>query len=392
MEVMIYRQGSLLQPQYLFLHPKICMFTCPSHFVYVRVAQRFDSDGDDGPWSSFSIQAGTPAQTYRVFVSTAISALWLILPMGCPANVATCPGERGNLYNTSASSTWREEGNRTLLIGEHLNINAAGTFGNDTVGLGIGGPVLQNQVVAGIATGQFWLGMLGINPKATNYTPTDPGQPSFMTTLRQQNLIPSIAYGYTAGNQYSELRTLTSPCFMLNHLVGLKTVLGSLTLGGYDSARFTPNDITFPLAPNESRDLVVGIQTIKSTDLNGKSHDLLNSGVSAHVDSSIAEICLPAEACALFEQAFGLVYDPVNMLYPVNSTWETTLKALNPNITFTLGNTVTGGPSVSITLPYAAFDLQATWPKYPNSTRYFPLQRATDPSSSTLGRTFLQEA
>jgi len=179
---------------------------------------------------------------------------------------------------------------------------------------------------------------------------------------------------------------------MLNHFIGLKTVLGSLTLGGYDSARFTPNDITFPLAPNDSRDLIVGIQSIKSTDLNGNSHDLLNSGILAHVDSSIAEICLPAEACALFEQAFGLVYDPVNMLYPVNSTWETTLKALNPNITFTLGNTVSGGPSVSITFPYAAFDLQATWPKYPNSTRYFPLQRATDPSGYTLGRTFLQEA
>lgn len=168
--------------------------------------------------------------------------------------------------------------------------------------------------------------------------------------------------------------------------------MGSLTLGGYDSARFAPNDITFPLAANNAKDLVVGIQAIKSTDSNGKSLDLLTSGILAHVDSSYAEIWLPVESCALFEQAFGLVYDPVSMLYPVNSTWETTLKALNPNVTFTLGNAASGGPTVSITLPYAAFDLQATWPKYPNGTSYFPLQRTTNPANYTLGRTFLQEA
>ncbi|MCJ1244640.1 hypothetical protein MMC30_001839 [Trapelia coarctata] len=347
--------------------------TRDSRAISVPSSQFFD--GDDGPWSSFSIQAGTPPQPFRVFVSTSISATWLILPVGCSAGALTCPSERGNVYNVTASTTWREQGNHILLIGEDLIPTAAGTFGNDTVGIGNGGPTLSDQVVAGIATGQFWLGMFGLNPKATNYTPTDPGQPSFMTTLRQQNLIPSLSYGYTAGNQYR-----------------LKTVLGSLTLGGYDSARFAPNDITFPLAANNTADLIVGIQAIKSTDSNGKSHDLLSSGILAHVDSSVADIWLPAESCALFEQAFGLVYDSVNMLYPVNSTWEATLKALNPNVTFTLGNGASGGPTVSITLPYAAFDLQATWPKYPNGTRYFPLQRATNPANYTLGRTFLQEA
>ena len=150
---------------------------------------------------------GTPAQTYRVFVSTSISATWLILPVGCVPSSLSCPSERGTLYNVTASSTWREQGNHILSLGEDLITTAAGTFGTDTVGIGNGGPVLPNQVVAGIATGQFWLGMLGVNPKATNYTPTDPGQPSLMTTLRQQNFIPSLSYGYTAGNQYSELRT-----------------------------------------------------------------------------------------------------------------------------------------------------------------------------------------
>lgn len=187
----------------------------------VRFAQGFDSDGDDGPWSSFFIQAGTPLQTFRVFVSTSISATWLVLPAGCGPGAITCPSERGALYNVTASSTWREQGNHYLFIGKDIIPTAAGTFGNDNVGIGNGGgPVLPNQVVAGIADGQFWLGMFGVNPTATNYTPTDPGQPSFMTTLRQQNLIPSLSYGYTAGNQYSESPTVILPWFMLNHLQG----------------------------------------------------------------------------------------------------------------------------------------------------------------------------
>ena len=174
----------------------------------------------------------------------------------------------------------------------------------------------------------------------------------------------------------------------------MKTVLGSLTLGGYDSARFEPNDLSFDFAPDDSRDLVVGIQGISYTDETQNTHDLLNSspGILAYVDSTIAEIWLPASACAAFEDAFGLVYDPVNKLYPVNSTWHAHMQILNPNVTFTLGNTVSGGPTIDIILPYAAFDLQASWPKYPSSTLYFPLQPAANETQYTLGRTFLQEA
>ncbi|MCJ1437725.1 hypothetical protein MMC27_007112 [Xylographa pallens] len=351
--------------------------TAPSA-VSVPPTEAFD--GNDGPWSSFYIQVGTPAQSLRVLVSTAISATWVIISAGCPASVTTCPSGRGGIYTANTSSTWENQGDYELYVEENLDIVGAGIFGNDTISLaapGSGGPTLQNQIVGGIAAQQFWLGMFGVNPKPTNFTNFTTEQTSYMTNLKEQDIIPSISFGYTAGNQYR-----------------LKTVLGSLTLGGYDSARFAPNDLSFTFAPDDSRDLVVGIQTITYVDESQNTRDLLNSssGLLAYVDSTIPEIWLPESACAAFEDAFGLVYDPVNGLYPINSTWHSTLQSRNPNVTFTIGNEASGGATVDIILPYAAFDLQASWPKYPNNTLYFPLQRAANETQITLGRTFLQEA
>lgn len=79
-----------------------------------------------------------------------------------------------------------------------------------------------------------------------------------MTALKNQSLIPSVSFGYTAGAPYR-----------------LKKVLGSLTLGGYDQSRFTPNNMTFSFAPDTDRNIVVGIQLIISTDQDGTKQDLL---------------------------------------------------------------------------------------------------------------------
>jgi hypothetical protein len=102
-------------------------------------------------------------------------------------------------------------------------------------------------------------------------------------------------------------------------------------------------------------------------------------------------IWLPVEACALFEDVFGLTYDNETELYLVNDTQHTNILSQNPSITFTLGN-LTAGVDVNITLPYAAFDLSVSYPIVANSTRYFPLKRAANATQYTLGRTFLQEA
>ena len=44
-------------------------------------------------------------------------------------------------------------------------------------------------------------------------------------------------------------------------------------------------------------------------------------------------------------------------------------------------------------MPYAAFDLEVSYPIYRNGTKnYFPIRRATNMSKYALGRAFLQEA
>ena len=98
------------------------------------------------------------------------------------------------------------------------------------------------------------------------------------------------------------------------------------------------------------------------------------------------------KSCQAFEQAFGLSWDKKAGMYWVNDTLHDNLLATNPNFTFTLGNSKTGGPTVDISFPYASFDLEAKHPLAPNTTRYFPIQPAVNDTQYTLGRTFLQEA
>ncbi len=173
---------------------------------------------------------------------------------------------------------------------------------------------------------------------------------------------------------------------------GLKQVLGSAILGGYDRSRFVPNGLSFSFAPDISRDLVVGLQSIKSVDNNGRITSLLPSGILTFVDSTIPYIWLPLEACSAFEKEFGLTWDSNSELYLVNDSLHNALAARKLNFTFQLGNLATGGPNVNITLPYASFALTASPPLVSNTTKYFPLKRAANNTQYTLGRAFLQEA
>ena len=67
--------------------------------------------------------------------------------------------------------------------------------------------------------------------------------------------------------------------------------------------------------------------------------------------------------------------------------------ARNMNITFTIGDTVSGGPTVDITLPYSSFNLTATVnPATGETMPYFPLRPASNSSQIILGRAFFQEA
>lgn len=166
------------------------------------------SEGNDGPWSTFTLQVGTPAQNVRVLASTAGSSTWVVLPEGCTANdPSNCPDLRGGQFITNASSTYEFDNFYELALEANLGNTASGAYGFDRVGLdwqGSGGPILDHQVVAGIATQDFYLGLFGLTPRPTNFTDFNDPQPSFMQSLQNRSLIPSLSWSYTAGARYSE--------------------------------------------------------------------------------------------------------------------------------------------------------------------------------------------
>lgn len=285
------------------------------------------------------------------------------------------------LFDPKSSTTWAADGTHQLDIVSAGAGPIQALFGNDTLGLGLqgtGGPVLPSQFIATYTADEPYFGYLGLNPAATNLSVTDQGHPSLLTSMKQQSLIPSLSFGYTAGAQYR-----------------LRQVLGSLTLGGYDKSLFTPSSLDIDFTGDDlAMALQVNVQAIASKDQQGKTNALLPTPTIARVDSTEPMIWLPTAACEAFEKAFGLTFDPKTGLYLVDDDLHASLEQLNASITFTLANKLSGGHTSDIILPYNSFDLHLT-PPYPGieqSQRYFPLRRSANDSQNTLGRTFLQES
>ena len=170
-----------------------------------------------------------------------------------------------------------------------------------------------------------------------------------------------------------------------------------MTLGGYDASRYISNNVSFVFSPDNERDLVVGLAGLTANTATQSDINLIPAGtdkVTLLIDTTVAELWLPLAICEAFEEAFGLTYDSTTKLYLVDDLLHQTLLAQNPSVTFSLRQAHTADETVQITLPYAAFDLEAQ-PPYRGlneSTRYFPLRRGDNERQWALGRTFLQEA
>jgi hypothetical protein len=199
---------------------------------------------------------------------------------------------------------------------------------------------------------------------------------------------------------------------MLTSYTGLKHVPASLTLGGYDANRFQPHDISFALS-NSKNPVVVALKEIKvsakpipganlAPGWPGDSFSLLNPSDAALyiIDSSTPYLWLPASVCIQFEKALGIVYDEGVQLYTFGNNLLQHQNLLNWNLTFSfvIADEVGSSKMVSLSLPYAAFDLQLSYP-FPglNATQssppknYFPLRKAANETQFTIGRCFLQE-
>ncbi|KAL9127673.1 MAG: hypothetical protein Q9217_003500 [Psora testacea] len=338
--------------------------------------------GNDGAWSTLSINVGNPPQALQVLASTQQPATWAVAPAGCQSSDASnCTEARGGAFDATKSSTWFKK--EVYQLNEAVNLGYGGdavngTYGFDTLELrGTSGATnvsVEHQVVAGITTNKFYLGSLGLAPQVINFSSPADSSPSFLGSLKDKGMIPSLSFGYTAGASYRD-----------------DGVNASLTLGGYDASRFIPNDVNFQFAPTQMQQLTIGLQSITYSDSKGEK-PLLSEGILALVDSTVPYLWLPQTACEVFESVFGLSWDPIRNLYLINDTAHDTLMEANPSVIFELANSLSGGPSVNISFPYASFDLNASYPITKTQTRYFPLQRAADGDSHTLGRTFFQEA
>jgi len=62
------------------------------------------------------------------------------------------------------------------------------------------------MTVVNMADYNWWFGLFGTKPLPTNFTDLNDPQPSYMQQLYNKNMTPSLAYSYTAGNQYRKFR------------------------------------------------------------------------------------------------------------------------------------------------------------------------------------------
>ena len=359
--------------------------------------------GNDGPWSTFMLGYGTPAQFVHSLVSTSITQPYVVLDQGCTSlDPSDCAQARGVIFSPNSSSTWQNLGDYTLAFEQNLGIYENGQFGMDTVSLGLpgsGAPTMDHQIVTGIATKSFFVGSWGIRPAPTNLTNFNDPVPSLVQNLKDGGKISSLSWAYTAGAYYQSQSELDKTCAnrvdQTNTRAVSKAGEASLTIGGYDTSRFQDNNVTFDFSTDTARDIELAIHAIVTAD---GSNSLLSEPILTFIDSAVSHIWLPIDSCEAFQRTFNLTYDQNLELYLVNDTVHQTLIAQNATISFTLGNDITLSSSdslVTIDMPYSAFDLQLT-PDYPNNTNnatyYFPIRQAANASQYTLGRTFLQEA
>jgi hypothetical protein len=312
-----------------------------------------------------------------------------VISEGCASvnpTLVNCVNERGYIFQSNLSTSWSTQGLQNGIDGAIFSLDTYeegflsrvgnGSYGYDTINLGLPGsrlPTLTKQVIAGIWTNDFFIGSLGLSPIPFNFTNLNDPQPSMLGTLRNQSLIPSSSWAYTAGAHYKN-----PPAF------------GSLTLGGFDTTRFRRNNLTIAFGADSSRDLLISLQSIKYDTVG--SSPLLAKSIDVFIDSLVSEIWLPVDVCEAFAERFNLTWNAQGELYLVESTAHAALLAQNPTFTFTIGQAGGGGETVDIVLPYSAFDLSLTAPIVGDTTQYFPLKQAQNSSQYTLGRTFLQEA
>ena len=184
-------------------------------------------------------------------------------------------------------------------------------------------------------------------------------------------------------------------------------------LGGYDTNRFVPHNVSFALDPYQNPVNAINRITVSGSP---ESNTNVSKGWTGHnslellglsdadlytIDSSTPYLWLPNGPCTKFEQALGLEYDEDVQLYTfgANASQHDVLTNANLTFEFTLADLPGSSKEITISLPYKAFDMQLTYPyRGLNATasspakNYFPLRKSANSTQLTIGRVLLQES
>jgi hypothetical protein len=137
--------------------------------------------------------------------------------------------------------------------------------------------------------------------------------------------------------------------------------------------------------------VIVGVQSI-TAKLRGGSITVLNPGVLAVLDTAVPEVWLPHNVCDQIASVLNLTYHNDTERYTLTDAAHNALQSLNGSLEFRIGRDIHVDPAITVNIPYKAFDLQASYPIFNTTTRYFPLRKTTNKTGYALGRVFLQEA
>ena len=275
---------------------------------------------------------------------------------------------------------WLPGQDLTILYNGRRMIDVNASFGNASVEIGGNSENnLDGQIIQGYEDNQHFLGTFGLYDGVADVPGHKNGSQGFLQSLYNHDIIPSRSWSYTAGTFNRE-----------------PPVFGSMILGGYDQLRFDQSKTFASTITGQvnGSDLLVQIANI-TTDSPTSNKSLLQSPITAYLDTNTPYLWLPVQTCHLFEAAFGLVYNSSGNRYSVNGSLHDSLLALKANVTFRLMETVTNTSkqaTVDIVMPYSSFDLEDKGTESVDNIRYFPLMRAESELQYTLGRAFFQDA
>ena len=172
--------------------------------------------GNDGEWSVFGINIGTPGQEFEVLVSTESPEIWVPLPEGClPEEPNDCPDLRGAEpfngaaspgYQRNLSSTRQQIGTYELDLKQNLGYEGGAEYFYETVRFGAvqeeGGLEIERQLVAGLASKDYFMGSIGLGSQLSSFSQDSQPVDSMIKHLKDQQKIPSMSYSYNAGASY----------------------------------------------------------------------------------------------------------------------------------------------------------------------------------------------